>query len=123
MADIRGRAYPAVQGTGKTSGVGDVDVLAGVTDKSIYVTHLLISVSEKPDTDVQRQLQISDGPTVSGTIFYDAEINGTESRSATDSLSVNFGEYGYKLGVGNALVVKTGNADTDATVTALGYTK
>jgi hypothetical protein len=121
MADIRGRAYPAVQGTGKTSGVGGVEVIAGVTGKSIYVTHLLISVSEKPDTDVQRQLQIIDG--TSGTIFYDAEINGTESRSATDSLSVNFGEYGYKLGVGNALVVKTGNADTDATVTALGYTK
>jgi hypothetical protein len=115
--EIRGRQYTAAQGIVTHTGAGTpTEVIAGVSGKTLHLNYISISFSDMPTA--ARTGKLTDGS--GGTAFFHQEL---AANNASQSHTLDFGEFGLTLTEGNGLFVETDNADFDLTVAALGFYK
>ena len=116
--EIRGHQYTAAQGIATGSNTTPVEIIVGVTGKTLYLNYVIISLS---DLLASGTFKLTDGD--AGTAFFFEELGSATMSGAGSSLSMNFGEYGLALTEGNGLWVESSATGLDVTVTALGYFK
>jgi len=114
--EIRGHQYTAAQGIATVSNTTPVEIIAGVTGKTLYLNYISISVSDAAAASGE----LTDGS--GGTAFWKQELIATGLEGPT-SMMLNYGEYGLALTEDNGLFGTTTDAGLDYTVTALGYFK
>ena len=114
--EIRGHQYTAAQGIATVSNTTPVEIIAGVTGKTLYLNYISISISDA----VAGSCELTDGS--GGTAFWKQELI-TTGLSGPTSYMLDYGEYGLALTEGNGLWVESSATGLDVTVTALGYYK
>ena len=114
--EIRGHQYTAAQEIATVSNTTPVEIIVGVSGKTLYLNYISISISDA----VAGSGELTDGS--GGTAFWKQELIGT-ALDGPSSYMLNYGEYGLALTEGNSLWGTTTDAGLDYTVTALGYFK
>ena len=117
--EIRGHQYAAIQGSATVSNTTPVEIIAGITGKTLYLNYLAISMTDAPNTSGE-SASLTDGS--GGTVWWAIEL-GVNANYQPRSYPLDFGEYGFALTQDNGLFGVTSNSTFDVTVTALGYYK
>ena len=110
----RGRGAEAVQGVALVSDTTPIEIIAGQAEKTLYLNHIVISITDQPANHLA---YLTDGS--GGTAFWAMESFG-QGYYRPGSYTLDFGEYGFALSEGNGLFGSTTHSLFDITVVALG---